>query len=350
MSVYDGPNSPFNSGPLSFPVGPTSALPAWQGGNVNIYSGNTNTQQPVQQPGFFNSLVPQTNTPLWGQAAGNLGPTASLPGVAPGQFNINPAPQPGQGPFGTVPGPVGLPNPAGDLNTAIGGGLPGLNNQLSQNILGQLQGRLSPETLAQIQDFGATRGQASGMPGSGLGRNRTLRDLGLTTQQVQQQGISNYNQTIPTISRTQTVDPSQQIQLAQWNAINRAAPDPGQAAAYAKTLFDQYLAKMRGPGGGTGGGGYGAPQGGTVAPTGGGYSGPVGFGFNDLAPGSGGGGYAYDPLDEVFGTDPGTIADLGNWWEQPVASDTTSSYDQPIDYASSDTGYDPMADFGSLGF
>lgn len=244
-----------------------------------------------------------------GQALPGFNPQQALPGsqtVTPGGsagYNINPAPQPGQGPFGTVPGPVGLPDPYSDLSRALPI-LPGLNSQVGNNLINQLQGRLSPETQQAIQDASARFGVGSGMPGSGLMRYRTARDLGLSTEALQQQGMQNYNQTIPTISRTQTVDPNTQIGLAQWNAINRSAPDPTQAAAYAKQLFDEYLNAMRGPGGGRQGGG--GPSGGTMAPPStGGYTGPRGFGFNDLAPGSGGGdGYSGDPLDYMFGFDP----------------------------------------------
>lgn len=277
------------------------------------------------------------------------GASQPLPVSSPG-YNVNPAPQPGQGPFGTVPGPVGLPDPYGDLSRVMPG-LPGLNNQVGSNLLNQLQGRLSPETVAAIQDAGSRWGISSGMPGSGLANNRMARNLGLSVEGLQNQGLQNYNQTIPTISRTQTVDPGTQIGLAQWNAINRAAPDPTQAAAYAKQLFDQYLAAMRGPGGGRQGGG--GPAGGTIQTPSPGPTGPRGFGFNDMAPGSGGGdaGYTGDPLDYMFGTDQGTIQDLGNWWEQgqgvqPLLNDPTSGTFDPgsLDYGDYGGGSDPFSD------
>lgn len=321
---------------------------------LGLASQPQNNMMPDPRQQALPAYQPPIAMPVGGPTQG-FNPITPITGSSPspGPYNINPAPQPGQGPFGTVPGPVGLPDPYSDLSRALPI-LPGLNSQVGNNLINQLQGRLSPETQQAIQDASARFGVGSGMPGSGLMRSRTARDLGLSTEALQQQGMQNYNQTIPTISRTQTVDPNTQIGLAQWNAINRSAPDPTQAAAYAKQLFDEYLAAMRGPGGGRQGGG--GPAGGTMAPqTTGGYTGPRGFGFNDLAPGSGGtgDGYTGDPLDYMFGTDPGTIEDLGNWWEQgqgvqPLLSDPTSGTFDPgsLDYGNygGDYSSDPFSD------
>lgn len=168
------------------------------------------------------------------------------------EFTLNPKPQEGSGPYGSVPGPLGLPNPYADLKKVMPS-LPSANAALGDAILSKLKGELSPATIANIQDAAARFGVASGMPGSGLAVNRNLRDLGLATEAQIASGINAYNQSIPTISGTQTVSPALQAQIAEINSINAAAPNPAQAAGVAQGLFANYLAKMRGPGGGTGG-------------------------------------------------------------------------------------------------
>lgn len=164
--------------------------------------------------------------------------------------------------FGTVPRPVAMPNPAADL-AAQYPGLSEQNAQISSNIMSELEGQLSPETLNSIRDASAVYGVTSGMPGSGLQTNRTLRDLGLTTEQVQGKGLEDYLNAITGISRTQTVAPELQTEINTQNAIWASAPDPAMAARRQETLFDKYLRSLSGPAGGTGANplGAGAPVG-----------------------------------------------------------------------------------------
>lgn len=198
-----------------------------------------------------------TTSPFWDDPAKiynpNITTTAGTP-VTTGptgnpNYAVNPAPTSGVGVFGAVPGPVGLPNPAGDL-AAQYPNLPQTNQALSANILSQLSGQLSPGTLKMMQDAEAAQAIKSGMPGTNVQRgtlmgNRSVRDLGLTAEQQVQQGIANYNRTIPTVSGTQTVSPALESELAMWNAINRSAPDPAASGNYAQQLFNQYLQQMR---------------------------------------------------------------------------------------------------------
>ncbi len=170
-------------------------------------------------------------------------------------YNIAPTPHPGQGAFGLVPGNIGMPDPYGDLS-AIYPNLSGTNAQVSGDILSKLRGELSPNTINAIQDAAAGFGVASGMPGSGLQFNKSLRDIGTTSEQVQQQGLQDYASLIPVISGTQTVNPALQAEIATQNSINMAAPDPSSAASYAESLFNKYLQQLN-PAGGTGGGGGG---------------------------------------------------------------------------------------------
>lgn len=163
--------------------------------------------------------------------------------ATPTAFTLNPTPTSGQGPYGAVPGQLGLPNPAADL-ASVYPNLSGTNEQVSNDILRQLRGELSPATIANIQDSAASFGVSSGMPGSGLATNRGLRDIGLATEQVQQQGLQNYQSLIPTVSGTQTVAPALQSEIALQNAVNAAAPDPQAAAEQTQALFNNYLSKV----------------------------------------------------------------------------------------------------------
>ena len=146
-------------------------------------------------------------------------------------------------PFGTQVAQVNMPKPALDLGAQFPN-LAQANTGVSNVINSQLMGQLSPDTINQIKDQGAAWGVSSGMPGSQLADNNSLRNLGLTKFAVQNQGVQNYNQTIPTISKTQTVDPSLTADINLQNATNAAAPDPGKAASYAQDLFQKYLSKL----------------------------------------------------------------------------------------------------------
>lgn len=263
-------------------------------------------------------------TPAWTQeewdakflpgSTGQLGWTPPAAAGAPSYSPINPAPQPGQGPFGKVPGPVALPDPAGDLNKALGGNLGALNSGASSSILSKLRGQLSPETQNMIQDASARFGIMSGMPGAGLQRARTARDLGRTSEDLQSQGVAELNPFLANTAHTQTVSPETQIGLAEQNALNAAAPDPSQAAAYAQQLFNQYLAMMASRGGGRS---YAGPAGGTGSfPMQGGGGGGAGWGMpaqmpqQSTAPSFGGTGAA--PNNSAPWYDP-TLSDENQW-------------------------------------
>ncbi len=144
-----------------------------------------------------------------------------------------------------------MPNPAADL-AAQYPGLTNQNEQISSNVMSELEGNLSPETLNSIRDASAVYGVTSGMPGSGLQTNRTLRDLGLTTEKVQGQGLQDYLNAITGISKTQTLAPELQNEINTQNSIWASAPDPEMAARRQETLFDKYLRSLSGPAGGTG--------------------------------------------------------------------------------------------------
>ena len=176
-------------------------------------------------------------------------------------FNLNPSPQSGVGPYGAVPGQLGVPNPAGDLAKQIPIGA--LNAGMSRNLISGFAGELPPDVIAQIQDNTASFGVTSGMPQSGLSRSRGLRDIGRTSLDQQHWAASTLPGFVQSTSATQTVNPALQHEIALQNAIHAAAPNPAQAAAESERLYNKYLSSMQGSRGGGGGGGgnqFQAPQ------------------------------------------------------------------------------------------
>jgi len=160
--------------------------------------------------------------------------------TAPSGYSLTPAPTQGRGAFGSVPGQVGIPDVASQLQEQLPD-VSQINQEASKDVLSQLRGELNPDTVKAIQDASAEWGVQSGMPGSGLALNRGLRDIGLSAEALQQQGIGNYQTLAETVRNTQTVSPETQIQTALQNAINAASPDPASAAAYSQALFNQQI-------------------------------------------------------------------------------------------------------------
>lgn len=166
----------------------------------------------------------------------------------------NPAPRAGQGAYGSVPGAISAPSPFGDLS-ALYPNLSGANSQISSNIMNELTGQLSPSTINNIRNHAASFGVSSGMPGSDFSGYQGLANLGLTTEKLQGQGLMDYLNAITGISKTQTVDPALQTEIATQNSVWNAAPDPAAAAKEQQNLFDEYLKKTMSPAGGTVAGG-----------------------------------------------------------------------------------------------
>ncbi len=155
--------------------------------------------------------------------------------TTPYNYNYNPTPQQGNGAFGLVPGAIQAPNPGAAL-ASVYPNLSGATAQASGNVLNELTGQLSPETLNNIQNQAAQFGVSSGMPLSGLSRSNQLKNLGLTTEQLQTQGLSDFGSLSTNLSKNQTLDPALQAQIAENNSIWASAPNPGAAAAYAQSL------------------------------------------------------------------------------------------------------------------
>jgi hypothetical protein len=190
---------------------------------------------------------------------------------------LSPTPLSGQGAFGMVPGLTPTPQPAQDLAAQFPN-LSGVNAAMSSDIQAGLAGQTSPATTNALRDASTRWGWASGMPALDLPGSLNWHNLygniaGFAEQQ-KQLAMQNYASIIPTISKTQTVSPELQAEIASQNALNLAAPNPQQAASYAQSLFDKYLARTRG-------GGYPSYQGGPSAPTTTGTTGPTTGRFYD---------------------------------------------------------------------
>jgi hypothetical protein len=143
-------------------------------------------------------------------------------------FQLYPASQAGAGAFGEVPGDVGVPQVASDLQAQMPG-VPAMNSAASSDILSNLNGTLSPGTQNALQNASATYGVTSGMPGSDLTWNSLYGNIANASTTQQQTGLSEYNSTIPTVSGTQTVSPDLQTQIAEQNAVDNASPNPTEA-------------------------------------------------------------------------------------------------------------------------
>lgn len=137
--------------------------------------------------------------------------------------------QSGTGSFGQVPGQLTLPPVAADLSAELPG-LSNLNSAASTDILSNLQGTLSPGTMQALQDANASSGVGMGMPGSQLNWNSLYGNIANASEQQQQTGLQEYNSTVPTVSGTQTLDPSLMSQIQYQNAVDWAAPNPEDAA------------------------------------------------------------------------------------------------------------------------
>jgi len=236
-------------------------------------------------------------------------PVKGSPAAGDIPWELQPGAHPGAGPYGLVPGSIGLPPVAKQL-AGLFPNLQPANDKVSANVMASLRGELSPETIAAIQDEAARFGVSSGVPLSDFSGSRGLRNLGLSVEGTQRQGLKDYLAAITGIRDTQMVNPALQSEIADRNARFAAAPDPKAAANEAERLYQAHLQQSldlgrTGPSvsyPGMGGGGPGTtnrnntfmnqPWG--AVNTGGNFGGtaPPGGGFNNVNSWGGGGGPA----------------------------------------------------------
>lgn len=131
--------------------------------------------------------------------------------------------------YGSQPGFVNLPANIYQQIQHQAPGATALTDKSVSNIGEQLAGTLPSDVATNIQDYGAAWGISSGMPGSGMAHNLTLKDLGLTSLNEQQQGFGNYMNFLGSFGQTLT-PPQLGYEANLQNIMNAAAPDPTSVA------------------------------------------------------------------------------------------------------------------------
>jgi hypothetical protein len=169
-------------------------------------------------------------------------------------FNLNPAPGGGAGAFGAVPGQLSLPTSIYDQLKSNVPNYSALTTSATGDIGSELAGRLSPGTTNMLQDkaaaMGINLGQPGGQPGNTITNQNFLNSLGLTSEGLAHQGLTDYN-TFTGTAGSQQLQPELQSDIALQNAVDAAAPNPAAAQTYAQQLFDKYLSQNSNPAGGT---------------------------------------------------------------------------------------------------
>ena len=160
-------------------------------------------------------------------------------------FNLNPTATSGQGAYGMVPGQIGLPPSIYQQIQSVVPQISGLTSSAATGIQNDLSGILSPSTEMNIGNYAAARGVSSGQPNSPFSNMIGMGVTGTTTEQLQQQGQSNYLNFLSGVGQTQ-LNPSLIADIAQSNATLASAPDPQQAAL----ALEQLIMQQRGPQGG----------------------------------------------------------------------------------------------------
>lgn len=144
------------------------------------------------------------------------------------------------------------------LKRAANFAVPGGFDTAGKNILSALRGELSPDVSAAVGSSAIAKGFQMGFGGgrSGIGRNLVLRDLGLASAAIQQQGLSNFLNFTKTFQSAQLdpssmfFSPTQRLGFAQSernSQFNRdllaaqieAAPDPWMKAITEGLIHDE---------------------------------------------------------------------------------------------------------------
>lgn len=159
-------------------------------------------------------------------------------------YNINPKPVSNNSTFGSNIGQIGAPPSIYDQLNETVPNYGSLTGAATRNIGDELSGKLSTGTQNLLQDKSAEFGVDSGMPGGAPGNTLTtqnfLDSLGLSSEGLAHQGLTDYNQFATTTGNQQS-DPNLLFGVASQNAIDAAAPDPTAANNYSQQLYDKYL-------------------------------------------------------------------------------------------------------------
>ena len=220
-------------------------------------------------------------------------------------YQISPPPVTGQGAFGMVPGQISAPPSIWDQLNQNVPNYGAMTTSATGQIQNQLAGNLSPSTMYNIGNYGASRGVSLVHPNSPMSTMIGMGLTGTSTEGQVQSGLQNFNQFANTAG-SQQQNPALLTNIAETNAVTGSAPDPSQSAAYAKSLYDEYLAKMN-PAGGTGSFSASPMSGNPYAGMGFASQGGGGGGWGQIQYNSGGvGGSPYSVFDIYGGGTPGS--------------------------------------------
>jgi hypothetical protein len=159
-------------------------------------------------------------------------------------YNADPQARNYDSTYGGIPGSIGLPPSVFSQITKQIPAFGSMTDQTTHDIMQQLQGILPSDVNQAIQDAGAGWGISSGMgPNSGIGGNKTLRDLGIASLTEQQTGIGNYMNFLSGVGSTM-LPPALMADIASRNAAMRSAPIPANAAAKLQELAKGQLGNI----------------------------------------------------------------------------------------------------------
>ena len=134
--------------------------------------------------------------------------------------------------YGKVPDPIAMPLSTYQQAAQAMPGLPGLTKSAGDVVQSQLSGEVSPGTADYLQQLSAQWGVGAGMPGMGagsVGASGLVRSLGLTSEDLANKGVGNFNNLLGTVAGTQ-LSPETQANVNMYNTQLAAAPDPALAA------------------------------------------------------------------------------------------------------------------------
>lgn len=235
-------------------------------------------------------------------------PVTTYNPTAPSDLAADPALGP-PGAYGTVPV---IPPTSTNTSQSTTTSIPNLPNYdalasaaslIAQN---QMAGQLNPQDLANAQEWAAQRGVATGTGFDSPNNMAAYQQfLGLSAQQLEQQGLTNYNALLAGAPRTTDTTGSQTIDNNVLAAIYAAAPNPYLAAQANLAAQRAGLASGAGAVGGVGGalGGVGAVPHPATAAAGGGVvpvAGGAGAGGAGAAGAGGAGGVPINPATGYY--------------------------------------------------
>lgn len=170
-------------------------------------------------------------------------PVIGAPYTGTTDYSVNPAPQPGAGPFGKVPGPIGIPPNIYEQLSTVSPELTALTPTAAGYVGKELGGVLTDPEKKALQDQAAAWSYGAGVPMTspfGIGANKWDTSRLLATMNREKQGLADYQSLLGNIGALQTPQ-ALATEIAARNAEMAAAPDPEQAF---KAMMDAWMQKF----------------------------------------------------------------------------------------------------------